>query len=148
VQAANIRIKIARVAAALAARTFSTDDSCEKLIVRPEHVDDAVLFMNRVYGMTAFGYRERSREIISDRLAAEQNREDIQQYLVGYPLLAKHLRNTGKFRRQDLEELLAISKEEANAIINKLYNARMVRRVLGDIWVEPTLHALLREIKL
>jgi hypothetical protein len=97
--------------------------------------------------MTAFGYRERSREILSDRLAAEQNRDDISQYLVGYPLLAKHLRNAGKFRRQDLEELLAISKEEANAIINKLYEARMVRRQLGDIFVEPTLHTLLREIK-
>jgi len=148
IQAANVRIKIARVAAAMAARTFSTDASYEKIVVTPQHVEDAVAFMNRIYGMTAFGYRERSREILSDRLAAEENREDIEQYLVSYPLLAKHLRNAGKFRRQDLEELLAISKEEANAIINKLYNARMVRRVLGDIYVEPTLHTLLRGIKL
>lgn len=148
VQAANIRVKIARVAAAMAARTFSTDASHESIVVTPQHAEDAVAFMNRLYGMTAFGYRERSREILGDRLAAEENREDISQYLVSYPLLAKHLRNAGKFRRQDLEELLAISKEEANAIINKLYNARMVRRVLGDIYVEPTLHALLREIRL
>lgn len=148
VQAANIRVKICRVAAAMAARTFSTDASHEKIVVTPQHVEDAVAFMNRLYGMTAFGYRERSREVLSDRLAAEENKESIQQYLVGYPLLAKHLRNAGKFRRQDLEELLAISKEEANAIINTLYNARMVRRILGDIYVEPTLHALLREIRL
>jgi hypothetical protein len=147
VQAANIRVKITRVAAALAARTFSTDASYERVIVTPQHVQEAVAFMNRLYGMTAFGYRERSREILGDRLAAEQNKEDIQQYLVSYPLLAKHLRNAGKFRRQDLEELLAISKEEANAIINKLYESRMVRRVLGDIYVEPTLHSLLREIR-
>jgi hypothetical protein len=100
-----------------------------------------------LYGMQAFGYRERSRETLADRLAAEQNKEEIAQYLKGRPLLAKHLRNAGKFRRQDLEELLACSKEEANGIINKLFEARMVRRVLGDIYVEPTLHALLRETK-
>jgi hypothetical protein len=147
IQAANVRIKIARVAVALAARTFSTDASHEKVVVAPQHVADAIAFINILYGMQAFGYRERSRETLADRLAAEQNKEEIAQYLKGRPLLAKHLRNAGKFRRQDLEELLACSKEEANGIINKLFEARMVRRVLGDIYVEPTLHALLRETK-
>jgi hypothetical protein len=147
VQAANIRIKIARVAAAIAVRTFSTDATHEKVIVKPVHVDSAVQFMNTLYGMAAFGYRDRSREILADRRSAEENKDKIKQYLLGRPLLAKHLRTAGKFRRQDLEELLSISKEEANGIINTLYEARMVRRVLGDIYVEPTLHSLLRSIR-
>lgn len=148
VQAANIRIKIARLAVAIAARTFSTDASHQKVIVKPSHVEDAARFMNVLYGMPTFGYRDRSKEVLADRYAAEQKKGDIEQYLKGRPMLAKHLRNQGKFRRQDLEELLNISREEANAIINTLYEARMVRRVLGDIVVEPTLHALLREVKL
>jgi hypothetical protein len=148
VQAANIRIKIARVAAALAARTFSTDAKGESVIVTPAHVKDAVAFMNLIYNMPAFGYRERSKEMLSDRSEAENNKDKIREYLLGRKLLAKHLRNAGKFRRQDLEELLNISRDEANAIINTLYEARMIRRVLGDIYVEPTLHALLREVKL
>jgi hypothetical protein len=104
--------------------------------------------MNVLYGMPTFGYRERSKEVLADRYAAEQNRGTMTQYLKGRPLLAKHLRSQGKFRRQDLEELLSISRDEANGIINTLYENRMVRRYLGDIYVEPTLHALLREVKI
>jgi len=148
VQAANIRTKIARVAVALAARLFSTDPSYQKVVVRPEHVRTACQFMNVLYGMPTFGYRERSKEILADRLAAEENKKKIAQYLKGRPLLAKHLRNQGKFRRQDLEELLNVPRDEANGIINTLYEARMIRRYLGDIYVEPTLHSLLREVKI
>jgi hypothetical protein len=148
VQAANIRIKLARLAAAIAARTFSTDKDFEKVIVKPEHVGAAARLMNVLYGMPTFGYRERSKEVLADRYAAEQNRGTMTQYLKGRPLLAKHLRSQGKFRRQDLEELLSISRDEANGIINTLYENRMVRRYLGDIYVEPTLHALLREVKI
>jgi hypothetical protein len=145
VQAANIRIKIARTAVALAARTFSTDASHQKVVVTKRHVQDAVAFIDLIYGMTAFGYRERSREAIADRAEAEANRDDIVQYLRGRPTLNKYLRSTGKFRRQDLEEILNVTREEANGIINTLWEARMVRKDLGDIRVEPTLHALLRE---
>jgi hypothetical protein len=147
IQAANVRIKIARVAAALAARTFSTDDKGERLIVKREHAEDAARFINLLYGMKTFGYRDRSRERLNDQREAEDNKERIKEYLKGRPLLAKHLRSAGKFRRQDLEELLNTGRDEANAIINTLFEARMVRRVLGDIYVEPTLHALLRETR-
>lgn len=145
VQAANIRIKIARVAAAIAARTFSTDATHEKIMILPEHVSAAVRFMNSLYGMQEFGYRERSKEILADRQEAEKNRGDVIDYLNGRPTLQKFLRGTGKFRRQDVEEILEMSREEANGVIRTLYENRMVRKVLGDIVVEPTLHSILRE---
>jgi hypothetical protein len=147
VQAANIRIKIARTAVAIAGRLFSTDDSHESIVVHPAHVEAAAQFINLLYGMQAFGYRERSREALADRYEAEKSRGDVAKYLKGRPLLAKFLRTTGKFRRQDLEEIMSLSKEESNAIISSLYEWRMVRKVLGDIVVEPTLHAVLREQK-
>jgi len=148
VQAANIRHKIARVAVALAARLFSTDETYERVVVKVEHVNDAVAFINRLYKMRGFGYAERSEEIIKDRKHARDHRDDIKQYLVGRKGLAKFLRAQGKFRRQDLEEIMNMSREEANAVINTLWNARMVRKEGGDVRVEPTLHELLREIKL
>jgi hypothetical protein len=148
IQAANIRIKIARVAAALAARTYSTDASGEVLRVGKQHVVDACRFINLLYGMQSFGYRERSRERIGDRLMAEQNRDKMSEYLKSRPQLAKYLRSAGKFRRQDLDEIMNLSRDESNAIISTLYENRMVRKVLGDIVVEPTLHSLLRELQL
>jgi hypothetical protein len=147
VQAANIRIKLARLAAAIAARTFSTNAKCEQVIVLPEHVEAAVKFTNKLYGMETFGYRERSKEALADRTEAQKNKGEMKKYLIQRPLLAKFLRGTGKFRRQDVEEIMSITREEANAIISTLYENRMVRKVLGDVVVEPTLHEVLRSIK-
>jgi transcription initiation factor IIE alpha subunit len=79
---------------------------------------------------------------------AEQNRDKMSEYLKSRPQLAKYLRSAGKFRRQDLDEIMNLSRDESNAIISTLYENRMVRKVLGDIVVEPTLHSLLRELQL
>jgi hypothetical protein len=147
VQAANARIKIARVAVALAARTFSTDDTHEKVIITKQHVIDAVAFLNLLYNMPAFGYAERSRERLDDIADAEDNREKIRKYLLENRGLAKFLRSSSAFRRQDLEEILNRDREAANAIINKLWEARMIRKVGADNRVEPTLHELLREVR-
>lgn len=147
VQAANIRVKIARTAAALAARLFSTDKDCELVLIQPVHVEAAVNFMDRIYGMRAFGYLDRSEERLRDLAEAEAKKPEIEQYLFGMPKLARYLKSTGKFRRQDLEEVLDMHREEANTVISTLWEARMVRKDLGDIRVEPTLHALLREHK-
>lgn len=148
IQAANVRIKIARVAIAIAARTFSTDDTCEKIIVTPIHVDDAVRFIDKLYDMPTLGYSERSHERLLDAAEAVEHMEDIRRFLLEKRNLAKLLRTNGRFRRQDIEEVLNVDRENANGIINKLYNARMVRKDGStDNIVEPTLHALLREVR-
>jgi hypothetical protein len=144
IQAANAREKVARVATALAARTFSTDRTGERVIVRSCHVKDAVAFVDRLYGMRGFGYAERSREMLDARDEAEDNAKDIKSYLGRKPGLAAFLRGTGKFRRQDVEEVLNVDREQANAIISRLWDAKMIRKEKGDIKVEPTLHAILR----
>jgi MCM P-loop domain/Toprim-like len=145
-QAANARIKIARVAIALAARTFSTDDG-ERVIVTKDHVEDAVTFLDLLYSMPAFGYAERSKERLDDLAEAEENREDIRTYLLERRGLAKLLRSNSAFVRQDLEEVLNVDRDAANAIINKLWGTRMIRKDGKFNRVEPTLHALLREVR-
>jgi len=147
IQAADVREKIARISVALAARLFSTDKSAERVIVTRSHVEDAVRFINHIYSMDQFGYRERSEEAYRDREHAAKNRQAIRTYLLDYRGLAKFMRTNGSFRRQDIEEVMDMPREEANAVIAKLWDARMVRKVKGDILVEPTLHNLLREVK-
>lgn len=146
--AADVRVKIARVAVALATRTFSTDPTGERVVVRSCHVRDAVAFIDRLYNLPGFGYAERSRELIEDREAAKENIRDIRHYLRQRKNLAKFLRGAGKFRRQDVEEILNVDKEQANAIISRLYDTKMVRKLKGDILVEPTLHEILRSLDL
>lgn len=146
IQAANIRLKIARTAVSLAARLFSTDDSYQNVVVKPEHVVDAVAFIDRLYSMGTFGYAERSKERIADGEAAKKNVDEIREFITQRPGLSKFLRSQAKFRRQDLEEVIDISRQEANTVINTLWEARMVRKDLADLRIEQTLHQLLREL--
>jgi len=146
VQAADIRMKIARLSVALAARLFATDKDCQRVIVTPRHVEDAVKFINHIYAMKTFGYKERSDEAKADAATAKKFTKDVRDYLAERKGLAKFLRaGTGKFRRQDLEEILDVPSEEAKSTIAYLWTRRMVRKVKGDVIVEPTLHDLLRE---
>lgn len=147
VQAASVRVKVARLAVALAARVFSTDDSYEKIQVRKEHVWGAVEFLLRIYSMEGFGYAELSRQKITARQEAKSNRDDIRKWLMGRPGMATFFRENPSFKRQDIEEVMNMPREEANAVINTLFHTRMVRKDRGLIYVEPELHVLIREVK-
>lgn len=147
IQAANVREKVARLAVAVAARLFSTDERGEVVRVRPIHVKAAVSFIDRLYSLEGFGYADRSREIIADRRAARNPRNiaATRKLLEARPGLTRFLRAQGKFRRQDLEEILNIDREEANAIVSTLMTLKMVYKQKGDTLVMPTLNEILRE---
>lgn len=146
IQSANIRIKLARLAVAFAIRTVSTDASYEQVIVRKQHVEDAVVMIDNLYGNVGFGYREFSAEKIRDAQIAYDNRDRVAAWLKATKGLAKFFRTMGRFRRQDMEEILNYSREEANAKINKLWEWRMISRDGQDIGILPVLHNILREV--
>ena len=147
VQVADVREKIARMSVALAARLASATEDWDSILVTKEHVMDTVALIDHIYGMKNFGYAELSKEIKEDQAEARAHRKDITLYLADEKRLSKFLRSTGSFRRADLEEILNIDKQDANAKINRLWNSRMIRKERGDIKVEPLLHEILRDVK-
>lgn len=64
VQSENIRIKIAKIAAAIAARTFSTDRSGEMLFIETRHVECACQFLHMVYSKPSMAYDVYSKRAI------------------------------------------------------------------------------------
>lgn len=146
VQAANVRIKLARVAVAIAARLFSSDAKGEKLIVRKAHVVAAYDFISSLYQHGHFGYSEVSRELRVDHEIALSHVDATRAYLESQPLLAKFLRVTQQFRRMDLEDVLNLSREEATGIMNLLWERRMIRREGPNSKCMPVLHDILREM--
>jgi hypothetical protein len=147
IQAASVRFKIARLAVALAARLCSTDETFTKVVVKQEHVEDVVDFIDSVYRSPGFGYGDLSDEANRDKSRAQEEVDNAHAYLVGKPGLAKFLRSiSGHFRRVDLEDMLNMDREEANATVNVLYRYRMIRREGANIKINPELHNLLREV--
>jgi hypothetical protein len=58
VEAGDARIKLARVSAAVAGHLFSADESGEKLLVKPEHVDAAFSLLEWIYHGTDTKFAE------------------------------------------------------------------------------------------
>jgi len=80
----DLKIKIARVATACAARLFSTDDEAKKVIVRKEHVEFAAKFMDRAYRKPAMAFFEYARKFKMDNHFTEEKKANIRHTLESY----------------------------------------------------------------
>lgn len=150
VQAENIRIKLARIAVAFAARTFSTNAKGELLIVRKAHVKAAVEFLDMVYGTEAMGYKSYSRRVLRDIETAQSHMKSCRKYLKNNPELLDVLRGIGgtTFRPRDFEEQAAMDRDSANMVVRKLVEWKMIRRLeSGRMKIEAGLSRLLKELE-
>lgn len=149
VQAANVRFKIARVAVAIAARTFSTTRDYQKVRVNLSHVEAAVKFMDTIYGMDSFGYKEHSAEKIQEGKDALERWGQAKSWLKEQPQLVRFLRTseTGMFKSNDMQDFMNLTRDGANGIVSTLFNNRLVARKGAYIEITAMLQSMLREIQ-
>lgn len=150
IQAENIRIKLARIAVAFAARTFSTNAKAELLIVRKAHVQAAVEFLDMIYGTDAMGYQQYSKRVLRNIETANVNMKHCRKYLKNNPELLDVLRGIGgtTFRPRDFEEQAALDRDSANMVVRKLVEWKMIRRLeSGRMRIEAGLSKLLKEME-
>lgn len=158
VQKENIRTKLARMAAAFAARTFSTDQAGEAVVVRKVHVHSAVQFLHEIYGSEMFGYARMSRRVSRDTGQASDNLPKVRAYLSGKSKkpngdgrqVAAALAGVGgRFELRSFAETASMRLDDAMEIMRYLEDQRLVRRVRGGRWIEPQsqLTALIRELE-
>lgn len=149
VQAENVRIKLARLAVAVAGRLFSTDDTGDLLVVDFEHVDTAEALLNAFYGMETFGYKEHSATVIHERKQAEQNAKAVRQYLAANEDVLETLKQciSGPFKLRDFQEFGGMSQMEAQEVVRVLQGWRVIRRLAkGYIRAEPTLTEVVKKL--
>lgn len=151
VQGENVRVKLARIAVAIAARTFSTDETGEQVVVTVEHVKAAERLIDELYGMESFGYAAHSRKVIRNRERAQQNIKACKAYLT------LHKEDTfvglqsvlgGDFRVRDFEEFAGMSRDEAQTAMRELQQMKMVRRMAkGYVRMDPALVNVIKELE-
>lgn len=143
VQVANVRMKIARIAAAIAARTYSTRNG-EDLLLRDFHVEAAVQFLEELYSHVRFGYRVVSQQHILDREATERALPEIRKYLAQRPHLTRFMLNSPTFNKFQMQSLLNVSDEEASVVIGGLWERKAVEMHGNQIRVVPVVLDSLR----
>jgi hypothetical protein len=150
IQAENVRVKLARIACAIAARLYSTEDGVN-LAVDIDHVDAAEELIERLYGQDSFGYRNYSRRVLRDREQAEAAKKACRKWLrlnVDGAYVALLSVVGGDFRVRDFADFAGMSQEEGQQAVRDLQTMKMVRRMSkGYIRMNPLLVDLVKELE-
>lgn len=150
VEAADQRLKIARLAVAAACCVFSTENG-EDVIVKPEHVDFVVNFMNRLYCSKSFGYDKLSAQDTATSDASDANIKKLRTAFLTLPLMdvnemARILYQLPYFSRVTLEDYTGLAKDDLRVLLKFMTNNYLVDKVKGDYRRLPLGTALFEDL--
>lgn len=137
VEAADQRIKIARLSVAAACCMFSSDETGQKVIVLPEHVDFVVDFMNTLYTSKSFGYDKLSEQ---DSITSDTSTDNIARLrkafltlpIMDFNEMVKILYQLPYFSRATLEDYTGLAKDDLRMLLKFLTTNTLVDKVRGD----------------
>jgi hypothetical protein len=146
VEPSDQRLKLARLAAAAAARTYSTDDG-EKLIVGLEHVAFVVAYLERIYTSRAMAYGEYSDAMRKgESLTPDEAREvtvEIENWQ-NWEDAVEFFRTATIFRKADLVDGLGWEDLDAKSHLKYLQGRRLIRPTRTGYNKAPAFITLLR----
>lgn len=152
VQIENIRMKLARISVAIAARTFSSNKACDEIWVLPVHVSAAVEFLDWIYAADNMGYARHSDTIRHARAKAVKNIPRTKEYLMhsenGLLMALRAVMFLDSFRPNDFKEIgYNMDPDQA---MNMLFSWGMVKRLSGaggKYILEPPMIEILKQLE-
>ena len=127
VEAADHRLKLARLSVGCAARLFSTDVTGEKILVEKEHVEFVVALLEKCYhslDYDTYSEAEYSASRIPDTEATEIDKE-FKEFPAWFDL-RRLLLSTRYFRRRELEDMMGYDTDTAKEVIRILSRHRLI----------------------
>ena len=150
IQGENARFKIAKVAAAIAARCFNTDDGTN-LLVTEEHTETAIEFIKRLYDSPTMGYKTYS-EI--ERGGRELERlDELDKFIDGRAIhlrrvLVDGLLSMQRFAITDLMDWCSVDGTIARKNVSTLVKCRAVKQSGKGLYIKkPAFTAYLHQKK-
>lgn len=140
------RHKLARMAAALAARTFSWDG--DRIVVRRCHALYVCDFIERIYSAKTFGYLDFSKA--QQRAIGMKDREIVRRYIVNtrHP---EHFVSEILYRDDisavDIQDWCEVERDDAQSIISFLVRHHAIRRRRTSYYKTPDFISLLKEME-
>jgi len=121
VQVENIRIKLAKISAAIAARIFSTDEKYQNLIIDAPHVRCACQFLRMIYSKQSMAY-----EMYSRMAATSMTIDNIED-------VSKVFKNLGDFRDSTITGLLELNKISFDNLSDYTADLSIARSLVGEL---------------
>lgn len=151
IQSENVRFKVLRIAAAIAARTFSRSEKSGKLLVTSKHVESAVAFLDMIYNRESIGYARKSRRAIAAQVKAKENSKAAEAWLKKKRTTVLHtLRMIGgrNFRQNDFVQMGGMDRDEANNIVRQLADWKMIElKTRGELAMTQQLINIMRQLE-
>lgn len=145
----TMRHKLARLAAALAARTFSTaEDDQQTLLVRECHVDFIAQFIDRVYSDAVFGYRDFS--LAQVHANSVHDPHIVRRNVLGtkHPKdFIENLLYNDEITLNDISDWCEVDRDDATKLLSLLVRKHALYRVKREYVKTADFIKLLKEIK-
>lgn len=125
----SMRLKLARLSAAIAARSFSTDDD-DVLIIRECHVQFIVRFIDDTYSNPVFGYADFSYAYLSTKKL--RNADYLKGKLLAAPFpkdLIEQLLHTDEIELRDICDWCNWERGESTELLSLLVRKHALKRV-------------------
>ncbi len=150
VEAADQRLKIARLAVAMAVRTFShVEGDSEIVLVRTCHVEAVVSFMQDQYDKHTFGYLDYSRMIKSENEVRDEDQIKVRLNQLNYAKdVVKALLETNSFTAYDVSDWTEYSLDEARSFMGFLVRKNAVKRARRGYVKTTAFIALLKSLEI
>ena len=140
------RFKLCRMAAALAARTFSYRDG--ELVVRSCHATFICDFVDRVYSAKSFGYLDFSKA--QQRAVGLRDEETVKRYIINtkHPAhLVSEMLYRDDISSQDIQDWCEVERDDAQTIVSFFVRHHAVRRKKQSYHKTAAFIALLKSLE-
>lgn len=144
VEAANQRIKLAKLAVSTAVRVFSTEDG-QTVIVKPEHVNFAKNYLEEIYRKPSLGYYNQSMTIKMQQKQAMDSKVKVIQFLDRNPSACTFFLNNNNFNGKTMEDLLDLDRPTARRYLKFLNKCGMIQQTTSGYRKSPHFIDFLRE---
>lgn len=146
VVAGSHRWTVARIAAAIAARLYSTDETGRKVMVEAEHVDAAKHFLYDCYNKPSMGYhifsarRRREHEVLNPEL--------VKKWLEDWPWqVSDQLLQLGIFTRSELANVTGLDDFAIKEIVSNLIKVGAIRSHRSNFYLNKGFKSMLENFK-
>lgn len=135
VNASEIRIKLARLSVAAAARLFSTDDTRSMVIVTPEHVEFVKDFLIQCYNKPAMGY-DNFTELKYGENELE-NHEDVKEYILSHNKgFINGFMDNEYISANDIMIFTGMNRDDSNSVFSYMVSNKCLRKFKGSDYVK------------
>ena len=148
VEPSDQRLKVARLACAVAARMFSTDKDGELLIIKPEHVDYAANFIQRCYDAPAMEYDVYAKDRQSKMFMSDEKRSELKKYWSSFKkadVLRALFMGGNYFRKGELADQSGMTKDDIGKMIAYLTQNFLINSTSNGYRKTPMFTAFLKE---